>query len=281
MALCASAGPTARNHDPQSPGAPCPAAAHPQWEAGQAGVAGSGLCEGSHAAGGTADSAGKPIVCVVGEVLGISHAQIGIQDDFFRLGGDSILSIQLVSRMRRQLNLELSVQDFFRHKTIERLHEQVLKPLLHHKTQSLGLQRKQGKLDDEMSLTKVQQKAGEYTKEDFAEVAHEGGLSGLPLVAGKQQLYDWFEMTEIQKAYLIGRLGSYEIGNISNHVYCEYYYKTPLNVEKLEDTLNTLISKFEVLRTVYSLEKLKQRFLKSEEVSAYRVRVNDYSQWML
>src|SRR5260363_192569 len=132
-----------------------------------------------------------------------------------------------------------------------------------------------------MSLTKVQQKAGEYTKEDFAEVAHEGGLSGLPLVAGKQQLYDWFEMTEIQKAYLIGRLGSYEIGNISNHVYCEYYYKTPLNVEKLEDTLNTLISKFEVLRTVYFLEKLKQRFLKSEEVSAYRVRVNDYSQWML
>src|SRR5260364_335290 len=66
MALLASAGPTARNHDPQSPGAPCPAAAHPQWEAGQAGVAGSGLCEGSHAAGGTADSAGKPIVCVVG-----------------------------------------------------------------------------------------------------------------------------------------------------------------------------------------------------------------------
>src|SRR5260364_134335 len=52
-----------------------------------------------------------------GEVLGISHAQIGIQDDFFRLGGDSILSIQLVSRMRRQLNLELSVQDVFRHKT--------------------------------------------------------------------------------------------------------------------------------------------------------------------
>src|SRR5260364_278604 len=126
MALLASAGPTARNHDPQSPGAPCPAAAHPQWEAGQAGVAGSGLCEGSHAAGGTADSAGKPIVCVVGGGVGYFSRPDWDSDDFFRLGGDSILSIQLVSRMRRQLNLELSVQDVFRHKTIERLHEQVL-----------------------------------------------------------------------------------------------------------------------------------------------------------
>src|SRR5260363_360870 len=30
-----------------------------------------------------------------------------------------------------------------------------------------------------------------------------------------------------------------------------------------------------------TLEKLKQRFLKSQEVYAYRLRVNDYSQWIL
>ena len=46
--------------------------------------------------------------------------QIGIQDDFFRIGGDSILSIQLTSRLRAK-NLHCSVKDIFDHRTIARL----------------------------------------------------------------------------------------------------------------------------------------------------------------
>ena len=33
-------------------------------------------------------------------------------------------------------------------------------------------------------------------------------------------------MTEVQKAYLVGRLSEYEIGNVANHIYEEHYYKT-------------------------------------------------------
>ncbi len=56
---------------------------------------------------------------IFAEVLGLS--KVGIQDDFFRLGGDSIVSIQLVSRLRQRLKLKVAVKDIFVHKTIEKL----------------------------------------------------------------------------------------------------------------------------------------------------------------
>jgi amino acid adenylation domain-containing protein/non-ribosomal peptide synthase protein (TIGR01720 family) len=46
--------------------------------------------------------------------------RVGLHDDFFALGGDSILGIQIVAQAARE-GLRLSPQDFFRHKTVERL----------------------------------------------------------------------------------------------------------------------------------------------------------------
>lgn len=60
------------------------------------------------------------------EVLGISQHEIGIHDDFFKLGGDSIISIQLVSKIRRILGLSISVKDIFSTKTIAAMHDQIL-----------------------------------------------------------------------------------------------------------------------------------------------------------
>ncbi len=51
----------------------------------------------------------------------VLHLQrVGIEDDFFRLGGDSILSIQLTSRLRH-LGLSLSVKDIFSYRCIAQL----------------------------------------------------------------------------------------------------------------------------------------------------------------
>ncbi|MCK5687316.1 amino acid adenylation domain-containing protein, partial [bacterium] len=52
------------------------------------------------------------------DVLG--HENIGINDDFFRLGGDSILSIQIVSRMRKE-GISINVKNIFDSKTIAKL----------------------------------------------------------------------------------------------------------------------------------------------------------------
>ncbi|WDQ18674.1 amino acid adenylation domain-containing protein [Rhodopirellula sp. P2] len=45
--------------------------------------------------------------------------QIGIEDDFFLLGGSSLLVTQVVARLKDQLGLELPVRDFFANPTIE------------------------------------------------------------------------------------------------------------------------------------------------------------------
>ncbi|MBM0274430.1 non-ribosomal peptide synthetase [Micromonospora tarensis] len=58
------------------------------------------------------------VAALVAEVLG--QPEVGLDDDFFALGGDSIVSIQLASRARKA-GLVLSVRDVFTHRTVERL----------------------------------------------------------------------------------------------------------------------------------------------------------------
>ncbi|MET9922570.1 amino acid adenylation domain-containing protein [Streptomyces sp. NPDC006435] len=57
----------------------------------------------------------KTVARLFAEVLGLSRA--GVDDDFFRQGGDSIVSIQLVSRARAE-GLEFTPQDVFAHRTV-------------------------------------------------------------------------------------------------------------------------------------------------------------------
>ncbi|WP_328491695.1 non-ribosomal peptide synthase/polyketide synthase [Streptomyces sp. NBC_00414] len=52
------------------------------------------------------------------DVLGV--ADIGVDDNFFHLGGDSILSMQVVSRLRRE-GLHLATRDLFTHQTVAEL----------------------------------------------------------------------------------------------------------------------------------------------------------------
>ncbi|WP_344604656.1 non-ribosomal peptide synthase/polyketide synthase [Streptomyces glaucus] len=74
-------------------------------------------------AGGTAyraprTDAERVLAAVWAELLGV--ARVGVDDNFFMLGGDSILSIQVVSRARAA-GLALTPRDLFRHPTIAAL----------------------------------------------------------------------------------------------------------------------------------------------------------------
>jgi amino acid adenylation domain-containing protein/non-ribosomal peptide synthase protein (TIGR01720 family) len=53
------------------------------------------------------------------QVLGIER--VGINENFFRIGGDSILAIQLYSRINKTLGCNLSVADVFKYPTIVKL----------------------------------------------------------------------------------------------------------------------------------------------------------------
>jgi aryl carrier-like protein len=52
------------------------------------------------------------------EALGLER--VGVYDNFFSLGGDSILSIQVVTRAR-QAGLQLTTKQLFQHQTIAQL----------------------------------------------------------------------------------------------------------------------------------------------------------------
>jgi non-ribosomal peptide synthase protein (TIGR01720 family) len=57
----------------------------------------------------------RAIAAAFAGTLGV--ADVGVHDDFFALGGDSIVSIQLVSRLRAA-GLQVTPRDVFRHKTV-------------------------------------------------------------------------------------------------------------------------------------------------------------------
>ncbi len=82
----------------------------------------------------------------------LGNNNIGVQDDLFRVGGDSITSIQLSSRVRSELGKELSVKDVFEHRTIERMVAQVLS-----NHQIKVYLSEQGKLSGELPLLPIQQ----------------------------------------------------------------------------------------------------------------------------
>lgn len=68
----------------------------------------------------------KQLVEICSQLLGLDADKVGIRDDFFKLGGDSIVGIQLVNRLRQKLGLNVSIKDIFSYKTIEQLYDNVL-----------------------------------------------------------------------------------------------------------------------------------------------------------
>jgi amino acid adenylation domain-containing protein len=55
------------------------------------------------------------------EVLGIEESKIGIRDDFFELGGNSVNTLKIVFKVSETFNLNISVAEFFIKPTVEGL----------------------------------------------------------------------------------------------------------------------------------------------------------------
>ena len=51
--------------------------------------------------------------------------EIGIHDDFFEMGGHSLLAIRLMSVLKKELGLEINIGDIFEYPTIAELANQL------------------------------------------------------------------------------------------------------------------------------------------------------------
>ncbi|MCY1708680.1 non-ribosomal peptide synthetase [Pannonibacter sp. SL95] len=112
--------------------------------------------------------------------LGVARA--GLTDDFFALGGHSILAVQLLANLRALFAAPLRMLDLLRNPTVAGI----------------------------ASVLRSRQSDG--VSRDLGAVAeHNAAERFLP-----------FPMTEIQQAYWLGRTGEFELGNTAAHSYWEF-----------------------------------------------------------
>ncbi|MEI6047794.1 MAG: amino acid adenylation domain-containing protein [Bacteroidota bacterium] len=58
------------------------------------------------------------------------NEEIGLDDDFFEMGGHSLLALQIITRIKEELGFKISLKDFLDHSTINRLWSRLAKEYL-------------------------------------------------------------------------------------------------------------------------------------------------------
>ena len=145
------------------------------------------------------------------ELLGVSP--IGIQDDFFELGGDSLIGLRMTARLR-DLGIHVSIEQLFRHRTVQELAAVV----------------EQAKLAPENAMTSSSA-ASELQMTAIRRVDRTGKLA---LSYGQQRL--WF-------------ISQLEPDNVAYNMPDAVRVKGPLDRESLERTLREIVRRHESLRT--------------------------------
>ena len=153
----------------------------------------------------------QKIMGIFANVLGVSS--MDIKDNFFDLGGHSLLAIQLLSRVNKQFNAEIQLNEFFKFPTVEALAQEINKK---------GL-----------ALLEEGQDADELPE----------------IIEDLEQRHEPFPLTEMQEAQWLGRIGSFSVGNVSAHVYYENE-KEGIDLERLQNSWQVMIDRHEMLRAV-------------------------------
>jgi non-ribosomal peptide synthase protein (TIGR01720 family) len=178
------------------------------------------------------------------EVLGIPEDKVGINDDFFRLGGDSIISIQLISRLKSKLGLNISIKDIFNYKTIEKIYDQSVSQFNQVKS---VLKTEQGLLTGEFELLPIQQW---FLSKNFKYPNH------------------WNQSCLIKTPKLDINILRTSITNlIKYHDNFRLRYKKPINIDSTQDLGTNYIQYYNVNFVPEELKILDIKTLKSKEGS--------------
>lgn len=176
----------------------------------------------------------KRTAAVWSSVLG--YPSLDVNDNFYELGGDSIAMMKMISLLTDQFGVHMKPTVFMDHLTIERMAEWI--------TGAGGDEAKHA-ASDELARTMHIEPDSENRSVPFA-------------------------LTEVQRAYFMGRHEYFEMGGISTHAYSEL--TTKLDIDRLAASLNAVIRRHPMLRCII-LPSGKQKIL--ERVPAYPIEVED------
>lgn len=177
----------------------------------------------------------KELASIFAEVLGID--KVGIEDNIFALGADSMSIIQMISGIKKQLYVDLDISTLFDHPTIKKLMFVILK----------------------------------LKAEDDTETVEGTKLPQMQI--HPEDRYNPFPLTELQEAYWVGRNESFEMGNVATHAYMEFDSRQ-LNIIQFEQAWNKMIIRHDMLRAVI-LEQGTQVI--KREVPEYKITVVNLS----
>jgi len=108
----------------------------------------------------------KKIVEIWQAILGIK--KIGVEDDFFQLGGDSILASQCIARIREEFQVDLSLRKIFEQPLLKALSKEVI----NQKQEILSLKIKKGSRDGDIPLSFAQERLWFLQKLDKNSLAY-------------------------------------------------------------------------------------------------------------
>ena len=139
--------------------------------------------------------------------------EVGVESDFFALGGHSLIATQLMADVRRTFEVDLPLRTLFQSPTIATLAETI----------DTSRRTATGEPGAERQLPRV-----------------------VPVPAERHQP---FPLNDVQQAYWLGRSDLFELGSVSSHNYSEVD-AYDLDLPALESALQTLIERHDMLRAV-------------------------------
>lgn len=142
----------------------------------------------------------------------LASDEIGLLDNFFEVGGDSLIATKLTALIRERLNVPLPLGKFFENPTVAQLAAYVL-----------------------------------CQRSDAASTAIDAVLPEIE--PDSEALHEPFPLTDIQQAYWIGRTGAYALGNVSAYCYFEIESHN-LFLDRLAYAWNRLVRHHGMMRAV-------------------------------
>ncbi len=162
----------------------------------------------------------------------LNKKEIGAQDNFFSVGGHSIVAIQLITRINNEFDINLHLIELFLNPTIKELAE-VIEKSINSSTEAI---------EKDKVLTQIE--------------------------PNKTETYLPFKLTDVQTAYWMGRNSGVELGGVATHIYQEIDIKH-LDLQKFQKALNKIVKRHPMLRAIFSQDGT-QRIL--EKTDDYQIK---------